>query len=291
MNNNNLHTIIYIAISCVSIAFAKAQQPTTIQNEYNHAVAQASEHDQNNEFNLAEAQYRKATAIKPDAAQAQYNMGNLYYKNNKKYNAVQQYKNAAKSATSKTEKHQIYHNLGNTFLENKQYPEAIEAYKNALRNDPTDDQTRYNLAIAKQEQEKNGGGGSNDNDPNKDKDQDNKQGDQDQNSDGNKDDDQQQKDDQNDKQNEGDNQPDDQGQNSEGDQEGDQEKQGNQDQSDDQGDTQENKQQQPQRVDGKITPQQARQLLEALSNEEQRIQEKLNAKKQKGTTIKTEKDW
>ena len=30
-------------------------------------------------------------------------------------------------------------------MQNKKCKEAVEAYKNALRNDPTDDETRYNL--------------------------------------------------------------------------------------------------------------------------------------------------
>ena len=30
----------------------------------------------------------------------------------------------------------------------KQYPQCIEAYKESLRNNPKDDETRYNLALA-----------------------------------------------------------------------------------------------------------------------------------------------
>jgi len=34
-----------------------------------------------------------------------------------------------------------------------------------------------------------------------------------------------------------------------------------------------------------------KQLLEAMDNQEQKVQEKMNAEKAKGAKIKTEKDW
>ena len=40
-----------------------------------------------------------------------------------------------------------------------------------------------------------------------------------------------------------------------------------------------------------MSPQQVRNLLEAMNNQEQKVQEKMNAEKQKGVIIKTEKDW
>ena len=49
------------------------------------------------------------------------------------------------------------------------YGEAIEAYKESLRNNPADNETRYNLALCKRLQKKqkqNGGGGGKDKDKN-----------------------------------------------------------------------------------------------------------------------------
>ena len=34
-------------------------------------------------------------------------------------------------------------------MQKEEYDNAIEAYKQALRNNPTDEETRYNLALAK----------------------------------------------------------------------------------------------------------------------------------------------
>src|SRR5690554_8221402 len=63
--------------------------------------------------------------------------------------AVSSYQTALKSAKTKEEKHQIFHNMGNAFMNLKDYANAVEAYKNALRNNPADEQTRYNYALAK----------------------------------------------------------------------------------------------------------------------------------------------
>ena len=42
----------------------------------------------------------------------------------------------------------IYHNMGVLFQAGKDYAQAVEAYKMSLRNNPKDDKTRYNLALA-----------------------------------------------------------------------------------------------------------------------------------------------
>ena len=62
-------------------------------------------------------------------------------------------------AKTKDEKAKLYHNLGNSLLKQQKLEESIAAYKDALRNNPTDEDTRHNLALAqkmleqKQEQE------------------------------------------------------------------------------------------------------------------------------------------
>ena len=48
---------------------------------------------------------------------------------------------------------------------------------------------------------------------------------------------------------------------------------------------------QPKPQPGKMSPQQVKNLLEAMNNEEKKVQEKMNASKTKGVKIQTEKDW
>ena len=104
---------------------------------------------ENNEFITAEVAYRKAIAIEENKATGSYNLGNAYYKNSKNEEALSRFVNAAKVATTKPQRHQAFHNLGNALMNQKEYSGAVEAYKNALRNNPSDDQSRYNLALAK----------------------------------------------------------------------------------------------------------------------------------------------
>ena len=50
--------------------------------------------------------------------------------------------------TASTKKARLNHNLGNAYMQQKKYQKAIEAYKESLRRNPSDEKTRYNLALA-----------------------------------------------------------------------------------------------------------------------------------------------
>jgi Ca-activated chloride channel family protein len=230
---------------------------------------------ENNEFITGEVAYRKAIAIEENKATGSYNLGNAYYKNSKNEEALSRFVDAAKVATTKPQAHQAFHNLGNALMNQKEYSGAVEAYKNALRNNPSDDQSRYNLALAKDLLEKNPPQeGEDDQDKDQDnqdkKDQQDKKDDQDKNQDQEKD----PKDNQNPEDKKGDEQEDKK------------EPQDPKDPKDEQA-----KQQQQQPADGQLSPQQVKNLLESMNNQEKKVQDKINAKKQKGVKIKSEKDW
>ncbi len=271
------YSVLIVIVLFFGIQFASAQSddPEKAEKQYKKYSALASEERENGNFVQAEALYRKALDQKPEGDAAAYNFGNLYFENEKKQQSVLRYAESAKKSEDKMVKHKNFHNLGNVFMEEKQYAKAVEAYKNALRNNPDDEETRYNLALAKQKQEKekNDGGGG---DQNKDQEQ--------------------KKEDQNKEDNKG----------GEGDQEKKEDKkQDSQDGKDDkesekkQDDAKQNpkegdnqKQQQPKQPQkGKMSEQQIKNLLQAIQNKEKDTQEKLNAKKVKGVKVKTEKDW
>lgn len=91
-------------------------------------------------------QYIKKTAPKKidltaEIAQAAYK-SQLYETAEKMYN-----QSGGKYAPS-VQKAKTYHNLGNSKLKQKKYDEAIQAYRESLRNNPADEETRYNLAKA-----------------------------------------------------------------------------------------------------------------------------------------------
>ncbi len=96
----------------------------------------------------AEVNYRKALDVNPKSTVSMYNLGNTLAEQNKLEEAMEQYVGATKVEKDKDNLAQIYHNMGVIFQSQKDYAKAVEAYKESLRNNPKDDETRYNLALA-----------------------------------------------------------------------------------------------------------------------------------------------
>ena len=104
------------------------------------------------QYAQAEVLYRKAIAKKADNPQAVYNLGVALLKQQKDSAAVQQFMDAGKIETNPLRRAQSYHNAGVICQGKKMYGEAIDVYKEALRNNPADDETRYNLELCKRQQ-------------------------------------------------------------------------------------------------------------------------------------------
>lgn len=214
-------------------------------------------------FNEAEADYRRSQSKFPKKSDASYNLGNSIYKLRQPAEAKSAYLNAIKNAGTRPEKHRAYHNLGNVFMGQKDYQSAVSAYKNALVNDPSDEESRYNYALAKKMLKDNpppkNKDDKKDDKKDKDKDKDKQQDKQkDQNKDQDKDKDQK-------KDDKGRNDPDKQ--------------QGNQ------------PDQQPKPRPGGISQQRMQNMLDAVNNEEKKVQDKVKAQQQKGRPVQTDKDW
>ena len=267
--------LILVLFSFSTFAQQTKEQKRELKASQNY-LSEAQQSLQKDEFVAAEADYRQAISLNPKSETAKYNLGTAYYGKEKNAEAMLRFKQAATSATTKTDKHLAFHNLGNTFMNEKKYTEAVEAYKNALRNNPNDEETRYNLALAKEMLDKNPP-------PPEDKD--------DKNQDQNKDQDNQDKQDQDNQNQEGDKgdqkEDKDKGDQKEDKDKGDQKDKGQPDKPEDEGD----KPQQQQPVPGQLSPQQVKSILEAMNNEEKKVQEKMNAEKQKGIKVKSDKDW
>lgn len=244
-----------------------------------------------NDFKGAESDYRRAISKSGENVVAPFNLGTAYYNRESYGEAFGRFKQAGEKAAEKPQKHKAFHNMGNVFMKNKEYQKAVEAYKEALRNNPNDDETRYNLALAKKMLEKQQDEQKNDQneggDDNKDQ-QDQKDKNQDQNNEGDnqKDNEGEQNEDENkDKGDEGENGENKPEENSEGD--GDKKKE--QQQKPNEGEQSEEQKQQPR--PNQLSKQQIQNLLEAMQNEEKKVQEKMEARKVRGKKIKNEKDW
>jgi len=235
-----------------------------LAQEKDRSLPKANEEYADNKFVDAEADYRISNSKFPNGTAAPYNLGNAIYKQNQASEAKFAYAKAIKSTKSRAEKHKGFHNLGNVFMKEKNYTEAVEAYKNALRNDPTDEETRYNYALAKKMLKENPPKDDKDKKDKDKKDKDKK--DQDKKDKDKKDKDKDKKDDK-------------------GDDKDKDKKDGKN--KDDKPKDQEKPKPQP----GGISKQRLENLLDAVNNEEKKIQNKVNATKVKGKPTKTEKDW
>lgn len=227
----------------------------------------------NENFIEAEKKYRLGVSAKQNNAAGSYNLGNAYYKSELYDEAMLRHLEAINNSGLKLEKHKAYHNIGNTLMQQKRCKEAVSAYKNALRNSPSDDESRYNLALAQECAKEQGDGKGEDKD--KDENKDDKE-----NSDENKDNEEKNKDKggEDEEKKEGDDKEDEDGKPKD-----DNGNQNDKDPKKDKG--------QPKPQPGKMSPQQVKNLLEAMNNEEKKVQEKMNASKTKGVKIQTEKDW
>lgn len=259
----------------VSISGSAQKEEAQISLSNNYVFEGNSLVDEN--FIEAEKKYRLGVSAKQNNAAGSYNLGNAYYKSELYDEAMLRYLEAVNNSGLKLEKHKAYHNIGNTLMQQKRCKEAVSAFKNALRNSPSDDESRYNLALAQECAKEQGDGEGEDKDKDKDKDE-NK--DDKENSDENKDNEEKNKDkgDEDEEKKEGDDKEDEDGKPKD-----DNGNQNDKDPNKDKG--------QPKPQPGKMSPQQVKNLLEAMNNEEKKVQEKMNASKTKGVKIQTEKDW
>lgn len=251
MNNNMLHHFIkYVLILTIGT--------TALAQDKNELTASGNELFSNNEYTQAEVKYRKESALNPLHNISKFNLGNTIYTQKQYSEAIAAYQQVIETSNDKTELHKTFHNLGNVFMKQKKYTEAVAAYKNALKNNPKDEETRYNFALAKALLKDNPPPQKQENKKEKDQKKDPKN-----------------KKDQKKKQEKGN----DSKEKSEDKNKGNEQKNNKTDQ---------NKEGEK---EGKFSKQRMESLLEAINNEEKKIQKKMNKQKIKGQPIQQEKNW
>jgi len=233
---NTLNTSLLLSLSLISYGQNKSTEGDLKASRT--FIRKGNAGYQNNNFDKAELNYRKALAIKPNSRTAQFNLANALYSQQKFQESLEFYEKSLDKNDDKSSRARVLHNIGNAHLKANQLSEAIQSYENALKLNPGDMDTKYNLALAKKQQ-KNKGGGKNNQPQNQNK-----------------------KEDKKDKSSGG--QP--------------QEKPGDE-------------KPEPKPENKSMNKEQAQRLLEALKNQEQNTQNKMEAKKPKPETKKKEKDW
>ncbi|WP_297719383.1 tetratricopeptide repeat protein [uncultured Porphyromonas sp.] len=117
---------------------------------------------QKEKYDKAELKYRKALEINPSDKVANFNLANTLLRTERGDEADKIYQELLKEVKilPKEQAADVAHNAGNLAMSKKDYAKAVDMYKESLRRRPTDEETRYNLALAQkllqqQQQENN----------------------------------------------------------------------------------------------------------------------------------------
>ena len=157
---NNILFCFFVSILASYNIYAQSENYAKFYNKGNTFIE--------NNFEEAEKNFRVAIDDSLSDLRATFNLSNKYYSEGLYDEAISRQIESTKLAKNKSEKHKAFHNLGNSLMKKEMCSEAVLAYKNALRNDPSDDETRYNLALAKKCEEEQQNDDQNKDDQNKD---------------------------------------------------------------------------------------------------------------------------
>lgn len=242
------------------------------------ASAQVDRHDvragnrkfRKDNWKEADISYRKALVKDSTSVAANYNLANTLYRQENYEEAEKLMKKIGDNASASANAADYWYNTGDIAIAKKDWQGAVNAFKEALLKNPSDMDAKENYIYAKKmlENQQKNGGGNGDGQDNQDQ---NNQDQNNQNQDQNKNGQDQNKDQNNDGQNK------------------DQDQNQNQNQNNGQGN---GNQQPPQGQEGKISPQQAQQMLRAIQAKEKETQDKVN--KEKADALKSrqkEKNW
>lgn len=96
----------------------------------------------------SEISYRSGLEENKESFKANFNLGDALYKQDKLDEAGSIFQSLTESKTTDINRANAFYNLGNTYFKNQQLEESIQAYKEALRLNPNDYEAKYNLAQA-----------------------------------------------------------------------------------------------------------------------------------------------
>lgn len=145
--------------NCLSFFFLIFISSNLISQDWRDSLNVARSAYKNKSYNKAFKYYQSAQKKAPKGIDFLDEMAQSAYRAGAFDNAEKIYNQSSSKSGNRLKKSKTFHNIGNTRLQQKNYKGAIESYKNALRNNPYDEQTRYNLSEAirrlKAQQEKN----------------------------------------------------------------------------------------------------------------------------------------
>lgn len=143
--------IVLFLVSFSTVTFAQ------VDDSWRDSLIVARKAYEKKDYAKALKYYESAQKKAPDNIDLSDEMGQTAYRMREFERAEKIYQQGSNSKKSKKERADAMHNLGNAQMKQKNYQGAVDSYKEALRNNPKDNQTRYNLSEAirkiKEEQE------------------------------------------------------------------------------------------------------------------------------------------
>lgn len=138
-----------LLILCAFLFFSENKMLAAQTLEEKEWIARGNAFFVQKDYDHARVEYSKVLATSPDNYAANFNLASAYFHLENYRNAVLHFEKASGNSMDKIEKANAYHNLGNSLMMQNSYEKAMEAYKNSLRNNPKDNETRYNYVLAK----------------------------------------------------------------------------------------------------------------------------------------------
>lgn len=142
---------LYIGFFSIITSFGFAQ-------DWQSELKEARRLYQKKQYAASVEKYKAAQKKAPKGIDLSEEIAQASYKASDYASAEKSYNNSSSKKGTPAEKARNWHNLGNAYMKQKKYQEAVNAYKESLRNNPSDEETRYNLSEAlkkrQQQQEK-----------------------------------------------------------------------------------------------------------------------------------------
>lgn len=106
-------------------------------------------------YDKAQVEYQKGFQKDSLDVPVQYNLANTLLRQSQPKEAMRLLERAAKAERSPLRRAKIFHNMGLILQSQKQYGPAIQSYMESLRNNPHDNETRYNLVLCQRQLKNN----------------------------------------------------------------------------------------------------------------------------------------
>jgi len=133
--------LLLLILTMIASLFVFSQNAT-------ESIVKGNKFYQQSQFDLAEAQYRKALEYEPDNEKAKYNLANALQRQSKYDEAAKLLADVAESSKDNSIKSAAWYNQGVAYTKMKNLDSSIESYKKALRLNPADQEARENLEKA-----------------------------------------------------------------------------------------------------------------------------------------------